>query len=177
MMSQAIDRLKRVINIIDLHYEKLVKIGNDLECIPVPDRPDTLPSPYSIIPALGGTLKSSLVHYSMDRNDSLASGDHLLELRIWRIANLVQILTIVLPAMDPLYDSTSEIHSAKYCHLYQPVIPQGWESQWDELIKTHSHNETAEAVARKMIQSSKKELEDIHAGLKADIGESTWDLR
>lgn len=176
-MALAIDRLKRLINIVDLYYEKLTKISTELASIPVPDDQELTSSPYSILPTLGGTLKSSLAHYSMDRNDSFEDYHHLYELRIWRIANLVQVLIRVLPAIEPMYDSNCAIHSAQYCSRYIPITPSGWESFWEDCMKTLSHTATAELVGRRIIQSSKSDLDLIYADLKAGIGESTWDLR
>lgn len=165
-----------MINIVDLHYEKLTKISIDLVSIPVPDDQELTSSPYSILPTLGGTLKSSLAHYSMDRNDSFEAYYHLHELRIWRIANLVQVLIRVLPAIEPMYDSNCVIHSAQYCSCYIPIIPSGWESFWKDCMKTLSHTATAELVGRRIIESTKCDLDLIYADLKAGIGESTWDL-
>jgi len=176
-MAQAIDRLKRLIIIVDQHYEKLRKISIDLSSIPVPDHLQRISSPYDILPTLGGTLASSLDHYSMDRRDSFELYYHLYELCIWRIANLVQVLIRVLPAIEPMYDSNCAIHSAQYCSRYIPIIPSGWESFWNENMKTLSHTETAELVGRRIIESSKRDLDLIYADLKAGIGESTWDLK
>lgn len=177
IMTLAIDRLKRLINIVDIHYDILTKISNDLESIPVPDDLELKSSPYSILPNIGGTLKSSLVHYSMDRNDSFELYYHLHELRIWRIANLVQVLIRVLPTIEPLYDPNCVIHSKKYCSRYIPIIPSGWESVWNDCMKTLSPTETAELVGRRIIETSKCDLDLIYADLRAGIGESTWDLR
>jgi len=176
-MALAIDRLKRLIIIIDFHYEKLKKNSIDLASIPVPDDQQLTSSPYSILPTLGGTLASSLDHYSMDRNDSFELYYHLYELRIWRIANLVEVLIRVLPAIEPMYDSNCAIHSAKYCSRYIPIIPSGWEFFWKDCMKTLSHTETAELVGRRIIESAKRDLDLIYTDLKAGIGESTWDLR
>jgi|GEM_PF-5894945 len=175
-MALAIDRLKSLIIVVDQHYENLRKISIDLASIPVPDHLQRISSPYDILPTLGGTLASSLDHYSMDRGDSFELYYHLFELRIWRIANLVEVLIRVLPAIEPMYDSNCAIHSAKYCRLYIPTIPPGWESFWNENMKTLSHTETAELVGRRIIESSKRALDLIYADLKEGIGESTWDL-
>ena len=176
-MSIRTERLIKLNKIAIQHHDRLFDIANDLVNMPIPDKQDVKASPYAMLPVLGGHLHSTLSHYEHDRNDSFEMYDYLIEMRFWRVANLVQILTKTLPLITPLYDANSKIHAKEYCNLYIPYSSNRWKSLWEETSKTHTNSETAEIVSRQIILNAIKELNLVYKDIKDGIGESTWDLQ
>jgi len=171
------------LNFIDSQFDNFIKITLALGTLPVPYGLDVQSSPYSIIPKLASSINSSLRHYEMDHGDgTLYSGDpnktpsEFLKMRMWRIFNLIQILHLVIPKCEALYDPQSEIYSDKFCRYFD-AKPTGWESFWDETNQTTKDvHKTAEIVARKMLSEYREEISEIYKQMKQVIGESTWDL-
>jgi hypothetical protein len=117
-----------------------------------------------------------LEHYFQDRNDPSSISEPWLELRVWRIANLVQILQKVLLAIEPICNSDSEYYAKLIARYDQFTIPSGWGSFLNDSKMTLSNSEAAELAARHIILSSSVDLNSIYTDIKVAIKESTWDL-
>ncbi|MDK2980170.1 MAG: hypothetical protein PWQ55_517 [Chloroflexota bacterium] len=179
-MYHQLERFKNSNIVADKHFKKLRKIALDLSYIPVPDQETVKQSPFNILPSLGSNLIQALDHYGMDMSDpqGITQYSWLLDLRFWRVANLIQILLQVLPTILPLYENESSLYNNQYNRLFKPSFHSHWNDIFEQKYKQEkmNHNKVGELIAKQVIVETIQELQMIYDDFDAVIDESTWDL-
>jgi hypothetical protein len=175
-------RYRKLDAVAEKHHQKLLKITKDLFNLPKPyfnQGGESLNSPYDILPTLGSKLSSTLRHYEIDRHDQFAFGLYIsyIDMRFWRVANLLQVILETIPMILPLYDSESIFHSSDKMRYY-PSQHEGWETLWNDIFESNNLNYdlASEIFAHTIITTSFEELDKVYRDFKYVINESTWDL-